>query len=109
MKTRLEISAETAAFYNLGNRSQEGDVCLYNGPDGKRCAFGRMCVPGEPKEETGLKPSMLLQYLKPEYAGHSYEFYKAIQLLHDYKDNWTETGLSDYGKMRVEDLKKKWA
>jgi hypothetical protein len=113
MKTKIEIIEETAAYYNLGNRSvTKSGRCYYNGPDGKQCAFARMCIdPTQLKE--GLFAGNQLhvfgeEILKPEYRGHSLLFYDALQWLHDNQKNWTYDGLSEWGKHKVAEMKNRW-
>lgn len=126
-KSKHEIIDETAAYYNLNNRSIKsdgGNYCLYNGPNGKKCAFARMCADDiiltEGKNAANMlgwegyhdkKPlnSMGDQgVLKEEYRGHSMEFYNAIQGLHDLVLNWTENGLSPQGVEVVKRLKERY-
>ncbi len=107
-----EIIDEVANFYNLGNRSTYGTTCLYNGSDGKQCAFARMCVdPSELEEGVGAKNTLDkfgIDILKPEYRGHDYQLFHDVQVLHDNEWYWTEEGISEEGKKYVEELKKKW-
>jgi len=112
--TTHEIIDEVAGFYKLGNRSvkTESHFCLYNGPDGKQCAFARMVIdPLALIEHTNARVIIQefgMQILKPEYRGHDAEFYIAVQRLHDNKGNWNEDGLSEEGKIKVIDLKIKY-
>ena len=116
MKNTHEIIDETAGYYNLLNRSislENGSVsCLYNGPEGKQCAFARICIDPSNFRE-GLRAGVILNrygesILKPEYRGHDFSFYSDIQDLHDRQSYWTNTGLSELGKERVEKLKLDW-
>lgn len=121
--TAEEILRETAKFYNLGNRATNGGECYYirefsHGT--KHCAFGR-CMTPEALEKYGkinatvygligeaqvVGPDPLLQ---EKYHGHSDEFWRDVQMLHDREENWTETGLSEWGEKLLEDLILKWA
>jgi hypothetical protein len=118
MKTKLEIINETIAFYNLGNRSVSitnmDGRCLYKGPEGKECAFARMCNDWDKiKLEEGNAATDLIKLhtdsiLKEEYRGHELEFYQDIQRLHDTETNWTHEGLSVQGERYVKELKKRY-
>ena|SRR5688500_8026129 len=127
-KTTHEIIDEIAAHYNLGNRSVEMRAfedkdglieereysCLYNSPDGKHCAFAYMCIdPSKLEEYCGVKDlfrddKVTMDDLKEEYRGHDIGFYSDLQAFHDTRDYWTEEGLNEFGKNKVESLKNKW-
>jgi hypothetical protein len=119
-KTKKEIIDETAAFYNLTNRSVERKNCKYNGPDGNKCAFARVCSDQGLKlliEGNRAEPNLLSfsekKLLKPEYLGNNHgqglsNFWNEIQALHDEESNWTETGLSEKGESVVEKLHYNW-
>jgi hypothetical protein len=47
--------------------------------------------------------------LKPEYHGHSLDFWQHLQVFHDHGCNWTITGMSDIGKKAKETLLKDFA
>lgn len=112
-KTAHEIIDETASFYNLSNRSVESDgVCLYNGPEGKHCAFARMCTEPLKLKETNYGGKMAVELiledaniLKEEYRGQRPSFYSVLQRLHDSKSFWAESGLSDEGLTFVMGMK----
>jgi hypothetical protein len=113
-KTTLEIIDETAAFYNLKNRSFSIALnnCAYNGDNGATCAFGRMCIDSTKLIE-GKKAKHQLdvfgeEILKEEYRGHDKYFYDGIQKFHDNVENWNYEGLSEIGKLTIENLKKHW-
>lgn len=113
--TTHEIIDEVASFYNNKNRSvasQESSYCLYNGPDGKKCAFARMCInPGNLLENINARVILEEQgqgILKPEYRGYHPQFYRDVQSLHDNSINWTDDGLSENGKNKVIVLKTKY-
>jgi hypothetical protein len=125
MKTKTEILNETAAFYNLNNRSvRESEsvhvikFCMYTNPDGKHCAFARCCQPDKIsllKEENTVEQlidNCYITYvdsvLLPEYHGHSVDFWRGVQGLHDNEGNWNETGLSQKGKDQLDFLVDYW-
>lgn len=109
-KSMHEIIDETVEFYSNNPRSVEGDQCLYHGPNGAMCAFARMVANPERLIE-GKNCLYLMEYLegiviKPEYSGYKRDFYRSIQRLHDYSDNWEcDGGLSKEGKNEVYRLK----
>lgn len=110
--TTHEIIDEVADFYNNKNRSIDGNQCLYIGPDGKQCAFARMCINPENLPEQ-LNARVILEdhgqvVLRPEYRGYHPQFYRDIQSLHDNSLNWTDDGLSECGKDIVNALKIKY-
>lgn len=98
----------------LGARSLEKDgrSCVYNGPNGKHCAFAMMCSNPEGLEE-GVVASSLLHslgfgILKPEFRGFPVDFYTQCQRLHDFGTYWDPIlgGLTDGGRREVEVMKR---
>jgi hypothetical protein len=124
MKTKTEILNETAAFYNLNNRSTKKRIkdgssfCMYNNSDGKHCAFARCCQPDKIsllREENTVDQLIDDCYitdvdsvLRPEYHGHSVDFWRSVQGLHDRKEYWNELGLSQRGKEQLNFLVEYW-
>ena len=107
-KSMLEILDETVAFYNSKNRSvvqrEEDVICLYKGPDGKKCAFSRCCTEEaadslvEDNSADYFERGGSLDYLlQEEYQGHPTAFWMKIQQLHDLPVNWDDSGLSILG------------
>src|SRR6478752_2310817 len=105
-KTTHEIIDEIAGHYNCENRSLNGTDCMYNGPDGKMCAFAYMCTDPSILTEGENCDTLLRELgqniLKEEFQGHHSEFYHELQRLHDSDANWSFTGLSQEGKATVE-------
>lgn len=106
MKSKIEIIEETATFYNSNNRSiikdaSGEDRCLYNGTEGKQCAFARVCINPTQLIENENASDMLNRFgqsiLKEEYRGHSGNFWDDIQQLHDMSTHWDENGLTEIG------------
>jgi len=114
-------SSETASGY----------ACVYFDPKtGNKCAFGRCAnldaqifatapflrtVPLREKADwvralvDGSKGAEyankeLNKILLPEYRGHDLEFWSAIQYFHDCDEHFTKTGLSELGKLELENL-----
>lgn len=114
MKTKLEIIDETINYFNLGNRAVDaGGACKYVTRQGRNCAVGRCMVAPDPYmwgcarliSINGIRVN-LESTLKPEYQGHSVKFWVDLQALHDNRSYWNEAGLSNYGVVEVEKLKK---
>lgn len=130
-KTIHEIIDETVEFYSNNPRSlvveddEEDDHlrqtrCLYNGPNGTKCAFARL-VKDEfvhllPEESCCVVNYALIcpmEHLKEEYQNHPPGFYRQLQILHDASSNWVELGdgtrkLSDRGIELVDSMKTKF-
>lgn len=101
-KTKIEIINETVEFYSVPGRRSLNPMgqCVYNGPDGKHCAFAR-CVanPQDLKEGRDCNHSSLfpLAIFKEGYEGHEPSFWRDIQLLHDGIQFWADHGLTQRG------------
>lgn len=101
--------------------------CLYFGPEGRRCAISAMCVDtpeandvlqkiddnaiGQDNDDSSYDANceLINPFLKPEFAGHSKEFYIDCQALHDSGFYWAKdnSGLSEGGKKQLAYLIKK--
>lgn len=116
-KTKIEIIDETVEFYKNNPRSvltpneDRRQVCLYHGPDGKRCAFSRCCQQEiDLSEFEGQSCSSILQemgdtVLQEEYRQHDATFWAKIQYLHDSKQFWKQNQLTASGHKYVVQLK----
>ena len=111
-----EILLETVSFYNSKNRGYDEDSgnCVYEGPDGNRCAVGR-CMTDEGIKIANTFPNdggadvtvinrkvNIDSLLQEKYQGASLSFWKELQMLHDTPPCWDESGITDYGKASVE-------
>jgi len=107
-----EILLETVSFYNSKNRGYDEDSgnCVYEGPDGNRCAVGR-CMTDEGIKIANTFPNdagsnvnvindnvNLDSLLQEKYQGASLSFWKGLQLLHDTSLCWDESGINGWGK-----------
>ena len=105
--TKVEIINMVANHYNENNRSIGNGGCWY-ARDGKMCAVG-MCMTDEAIYWFGsfggdineLSNKLLIQesksldtIFKDEYKGHSLDFWKELQDLHDDSFLWDECGLT---------------
>jgi hypothetical protein len=119
-KTIREILYEFVLEYAFHpeRRSIIGDLgdkqCLYRGPKGKRCAFAYFCEDGAEFfehegcfSENGNDDSCL----RPEYRGHSPNFWRKLQEIHDVNGNWdTEKGeLNADGIQHLRELERQYA
>lgn len=116
MKTKLQILQETADYYSAdpSRRAITDGFCDYIADNGNKCAVGRCSrfskklfdIAGTANEV--LETYSDKQFFKPEYQGHSIEFWRELQLFHDNDYLWTKTGLSSKGRRRLQALKKKY-
>ncbi len=112
MNTHEIIDLIVKTYSAPGSRSvtPEG-FCLYNGPDGKHCAFALMCSDPESLPERRLAITIIKEsgdkILKPEFRGHSESFYAQCQHLHDSAHDWdmVNGGLTEDGENRVRWMK----
>jgi hypothetical protein len=120
--TAIEIIDETIEFYSKNQRAIVGyGACVYNGPDGTHCAFGRCMLPnlqslGDKLQGNGATLKSLLlrnevklldDLLQPQYRGHSFSFWTNLQVIHDSSDYWCEKGLTTNGVFMVDRLRKR--
>lgn len=113
--TALEIINETVEYYSKDTKlraSKNGGCYYFQESTGNMCAVGR-CA-NKPRELDGdcyFKDLKLLdeEIFKPEYRGHSKEFWTDLQRFHDLDANWDASGLSSYGEVNLETLKKAYS
>lgn len=122
MITKQQILEETYNYYTAdpnGRRSIDPITknCLYNGPNGKHCAFARCCDEEKLKDipeydgSTYVGADMFMDRLKPEYIHITDgEFWREIQCLHDYAQYWDKENntVSDYGRAEYQKLLEKY-
>lgn len=111
MKTYIDVIEETVKYYsqdpNLRSVDHKGN-CLYNGPDGKLCAFARY-VENPKSLSEGLAVNDNIHCLKDEYTHlDSIEFWDDLRNLHDLDGFWDHEGLSSVGLCEVNRLKNTW-
>lgn len=116
-KTAAEIIDETVEFYSNKPRSINSQgFCLYKGPNNTECAFARLVL--EDKKyllSEGETADAIIAFnddkelLKPEYRGQKKEFYRALQILHDYPGYWEGRKLTTTGQAYVKTLKQRYA
>ena len=122
MKTYIDVIDEVVKFYgeDIDRRSIDprNGKCLYNGPEGRRCAFAMFC-----KNPHSLVEGDILLNLNPRHLEESLQgllkddvshlcmvdFWKDIQELHDICIYWYPgKGLSSDGEDHVKLLKEKY-
>jgi hypothetical protein len=59
--------------------------------------------------DNGFDAFTLDKYLKVKYKGHDTQFWSDLQGFHDHDVNFTETGLTERGKNRLNKLKEGYA
>ena len=121
--TEIEIIEETANTYSSSNRSMKSNgKCYYTHPDnGNHCAVGRCMLEDTLTSLSKIDNEESVAYLleslgcklddilKPEYRGHSLEFWTALQDLHDGMQNFDDNGITPNGLSLVDRLKHRYA
>lgn len=116
--------------------SDSRTVCEYLNSDGNKCAFGRVMT-DEAIEQFGNhggpvsdliderfddehedmictndldseRQYYIDQIVKPQYQGHSVEFWSDLQTFHDTDLFWDEDGLTIHGHTHLQELKTRW-
>lgn len=104
--SKVWVLQDTINFYTLENRAVDCyEKCQYLTEDGKRCAIGRLLKKGREKDLMECSNSVeafvqngQFEDIIPKWMNRlDPTFLKAIQVLHDSPDFWTETGLSKKG------------
>ena len=106
--TAHEIIDETVEYYQNNPRSKDDNRCLYNGPNGEKCAFSRCCTPDSKFKEgrgSGLQVEVILL---PQYEGQSKLFWNEIQNLHDTDNYWDGNTLTKLGEYEVLRMKNEY-
>lgn len=116
MKTKLEIIDETVAFYSAdtSRRAVNRKGCEYIAKDGRMCALGRCAQAPSELDDNMFAREVLRAHedeevFKPEYQGHSPDFWSDVQELHDEATHWDTAGITSFGRAFVEVLKMKYA
>lgn len=117
-KSAIEIIDETLYYYTLRTRmrskvDKHGAYYSFQYKIGNRkCSYARCCKPDTNLSHyTGNVSTFadkVEEYLKPEYRGHSIEFWEDIQWLHDCDSYWKGCNLTPKGLKFVNDLKIKY-
>jgi hypothetical protein len=132
---QLELLEKTVEYYKTNPRARDGEACKYIGPNGERCAVGRIlpkrvCEEVEKKIEKSNEEDVQYEYkdlsipnlckelalsqlsnekitkLSQKYNVH---YLRDLQHLHDDSDHWkvTDEGqtLTSNGESRVEQIR----
>jgi hypothetical protein len=109
MLTKIQIIEETISYYKINPRSlSEGSSqCLYNGPNGEKCAFSRCCTEDSSFNEQQSSNAQDKAKLLPQYSHIPYDdqFWMDLQEFHDMEANWDINVLTSTGLNRVNKLK----
>ena len=99
----------TVRFYNLGNRALIGMGCVYESTlTSPGCAHGQHMtadVLDAIDSGLGIVDNNVWDYLDVWHQRLGKEFCCDIQAFHDIEENWTESGLSDFGKGSVVEIR----
>lgn len=117
MKTKLEILHETFDYYSdPSKRGYDSGACKYITKDGNTCAVGRCAKDPAKLEKLGgsvynvnIDVGGLDTELKPEYLRHDIGFWRDLQRWHDNSLNFTDTEISEQGKLNSQHLLEKYA
>lgn len=120
-KKRLQILEDTLKYYSQDpkeRRCQNDGQCLYSGETaGKQtdgCAVGRLLEPElrskldieyTLSEDRGSSVSFVFDELPKDIQELGEEFLTELQGLHDGDRHWTDTGVSEDGKTKYNDIK----
>ena len=109
----LSIVDDTVKFYSEDpsrrSRDDEG-FCYYTDYNGNHCAVGRHLpenILKKVKQESLSADALIDKYYTKTgtLKGLGRIFWSGLQSIHDEDGNWTPEGLSDHGKINVEDIK----
>lgn len=136
LRTKTEILEETAAFYGedvtrraVRKPGAANTSCVYKTDDDRRCAFSRCCteegvellheicnsgmgingaISSLYKHRLILRSDDADALLKPQYQGHTLEFWNDVQDLHDVNNDWDCNGITPRGQDKLNSLLSKW-
>jgi len=103
IRLQLKLLRETRDYYLKHNRSvnEVGD-CVYNGPNGEKCAFSRICIdPSLLPEETDIHEILGdfgKEILLPKWRSLDKWFLIEIQKFHDNAALWEGQKLTKIGE-----------
>jgi hypothetical protein len=108
---QLALLNDTCQFFNSNNRCtiRDGLQCVYVNENEEGCAIGRLI---EDKKlckkldlgfegKFGVSELRIFDLLPPDLKEYGQDFLSRLQSLHDRRQNWTPTGLSELGERRV--------
>lgn len=113
-KDYAAVLKDTVDFYSedTTRRSMGADkVCMYFGPNGRRCAVGRLLPKSKQEfvsEDCGAASLNTPELNEYGITTDNVEFLSSIQGLHDRSVYWNENGLTLKGKKCVKRMKKEF-
>ncbi len=107
---RLAFLKETVEFYNLKNRAtNSAGGCLYHATKSSPgCAIGRF-LPDDGKfninVKCGIESAIKIGNRVPDWMMEmGRDFLTDVQLLHDIEFYWTDSGISEMGKIKMNEI-----
>jgi len=116
-KTKLEILQETYNYYSDPNKRgiNKNGGCSYLTEDGNMCAVGRCLTNPKTMQEFPYGVDKferegvhIERRLKPEYRGHSLDFWEDLQGWHDNHRNFVGDSISVFGEQHYQKLVEKY-
>ncbi len=109
---QLKLLVETSEHFNSGNRSvsKYNNLCTYGGVG---CAIGRLilekslCDELDKMGDTSVYNKRIFDLLPLYLRELGEDFLGAIQDLHDNKLHWANDGMSEAGRLRFAEIKRK--
>lgn len=105
--SKQELLENTIKHFNSSNRSISlSGACMFKNKDGNRCAIGReidetLIDELDSKDFSSVSNDEVFEKLPKRLKDMGQGFLHKIQMLHDDKSYWDETGLSKEGKFKV--------
>jgi len=108
---RLEVLEDTCRHFNSTNRAVNGmNVCSY----ALGCAIGRRIPDLALRERldgfavSSVRDDDIFRLLPTELQDLGKDFLGDLQVLHDNRNNWNETGLSSKGKFAAAEIRRNY-
>lgn len=115
MKTKHQILDDVVRHIKKqgGRAINKNGICKYITPDGKTCGHSMAIKPSKRKLCEGAAANVIGTYgdsiHQKKYQGHSAHFWLRVQVFHDNKRNFTETGeLTIEGRQNLNTLKRRF-
>lgn len=90
-------------------RSTNGSYCFYKHANGNKCVIGKQIPENKYTdwlEDYSVGATEIFSLLPESVQQLGIPFLQECQYIHDNEDNWADTGLSEEGKLAVDNLKK---
>ncbi len=113
---QLALLEDIIKFFNSENRCTDNqDCCKYYFEGKEGCAIGRLIPDKELCKKldlgigeyntSGVSNIEVFKLLPKELQYYEQEFLYRLQRLHDIKENWNSSGLTEKGQFITEDIK----